>query len=234
MWHHRAMSKNTVLIVEDEEDIRTLLRYNLGKEGFSVTAVESGELGLQHAIANHPDLIVLDLMLPGMDGLSVCRALKNSDQTCDIPIIIASAKGEEADIITGLEMGADDYVAKPYSPKVLIARLRALLRRTGQQPADQGAAVRVHELEIDPVKFKARLAGEKLALTTNEFHVLHYLARHVGWVFTRYQIVNAVRGEDYVVTERAIDVQIAGLRKKLGKHADYIETVRGIGYRFKE
>ena len=228
------MSKNTVLIVEDEEDIRTLLLYNLGKEGFSVTAVESGELGLQHAIANHPDIIILDLMLPGMDGLSVCRTLKNNDETRGIPIIIASAKGEEADIITGLEMGADDYVAKPFSPKVLIARLRALLRRTGQQPADQSAAVRIHELEIDPVKFKARLAGEKLALTTNEFHVLHYLARHTGWVFTRYQIVNAVRGEDYVVTERAIDVQIAGLRKKLGKHADYIETVRGIGYRFKE
>lgn len=228
------MSKNTVLIVEDEEDIRTLLLYNLGKEGFSVTAVESGELGLQHAIANHPDLIILDLMLPGMDGLSVCRTLKSSDETRGIPIIIASAKGEEADIITGLEMGADDYVAKPFSPKVLIARLRALLRRTGQQPADQSAAVRIHELEIDPVKFKIRLAGEKLELTTNEFHVLHYLARHVGWVFTRYQIVNAVRGEDYVVTERAIDVQIAGLRKKLGKYADYIETVRGIGYRFKE
>jgi two-component system phosphate regulon response regulator PhoB len=234
MWHHCAMSKDTVLIVEDEEDIRTLLLYNIGKEGFSVTAVESGELGLQHAIANHPDLIILDLMLPGMDGLSVCRTLKNNDETRDIPIIIASAKGEEADIITGLEMGADDYVAKPFSPKVLIARLRALLRRTGQQPADQSAAVRIHELEIDPVRFKARLAGEKLALTTNEFHVLHYLARHTGWVFTRYQIVNAVRGEDYVVTERAIDVQIAGLRKKLGKHADYIETVRGIGYRFKE
>ena len=228
------MSKNTVLIVEDEEDIRTLLLYNLGKEGFSVTAVESGELGLQHAIANHPDLIILDLMLPGMDGLSVCRTLKSSDETRGIPIIIASAKGEEADIITGLEMGADDYVAKPFSPKVLIARLRALLRRTGQQPADQSAAVRIHELEIDPVKFKVRLAGEKLELTTNEFHVLHYLARHVGWVFTRYQIVNAVRGEDYVVTERASDVQIAGLRKKLGKYADYIETVRGIGYRFKE
>jgi two-component system alkaline phosphatase synthesis response regulator PhoP len=228
------MSKNTVLIVEDEEDIRILLHYNLSKEGFSVTAVESGELGLQHAIANHPDIIILDLMLPGMDGLTVCQRLKNSDETRDIPIIIASAKGEEADIITGLEMGADDYVAKPFSPKVLIARMRALLRRTRQQPAEQGAAVRVHELEIDPVRFKAWLAGQQLDLTSNEFHVLHYMARHVGWVFTRYQIVNAVRGEDYVVTERAIDVQIAGLRKKLGKHADYIETVRGIGYRFKE
>ena len=228
------MSKNTVLIVEDEEDIRTLLIYNLGKEGFSVTAVESGELGLQHAIESHPDLIILDLMLPGMDGLSVCRALKNSDNTRQIPIIIASAKGEEADIITGLEMGADDYVAKPFSPKVLVARIHALMRRTVQKQADQSDVVKSHELELDPVKFKAKLAGEKLELTSNEFHVLHFLARHGGWVFTRYQIVNAVRGEDYVVTERAIDVQIAGLRKKLGKYADYIETVRGIGYRFKE
>jgi len=228
------MSKNTVLIVEDEEDIQTLLVYNLGKEGFSVTAVESGEQGLQHAIANHPDLIILDLMLPGMDGLSVCRALKKSDKTRGIPIIIASAKGEEADIITGLEMGADDYVAKPFSPKVLIARIHALLRRAGKQPADQDDVVRIHELEIDPVRFKTTLAGDKLELTSNEFHMLHFLARNNGRVYTRYQIVNAVRGEDYIVTERAIDVQIAGMRKKLGKHADYIETVRGIGYRFKE
>lgn len=227
------MSNNTVLIVEDE-DIRTLLAYNLGKEGFSVTAVESGEQGLQIAIANHPDLIILDLMLPGMDGFSVCRALKKSDETRGIPIIIASAKGEEADIITGLEMGADDYVVKPFSPKVLNARIHALMRRTGQQPADQDDVVRIHELELDPVRFKARLAGEKLELTSNEFHVLHFMARHSGRVFTRYQIVNAVRDEDYIVTERAIDVQIAGIRKKLGKHADYIETVRGIGYRFKE
>lgn len=227
------MSNNTVLIVEDE-DIRTLLAYNLGKEGFSVTAVESGEQGLQLAIANHPDLIILDLMLPGMDGFSVCRALKKSYETRGNPIIIASAKGEEADIITGLEMGADDYVVKPFSPKVLNARIHALMRRTGQQPADQDDVVRIHELELDPVRFKARLAGEKLELTSNEFHVLHFMARHSGRVFTRYQIVNAVRDEDYIVTERAIDVQIAGIRKKLGKHADYIETVRGIGYRFKE
>ena len=228
------MSKNTVLIVEDEEDIRALLLYNLAKAGFSATAVESGEEALQHALADWPDLIILDLMLPKMDGLSVCRELKSSDKTRDIPIIIASAKGEEADIITGLEMGADDYLTKPFSPKVLIARIRALLRRTDQKPADRDDAVRIHELELDPVRFRARLAGDELVLTTNEFRVLHFLARHAGWVFTRYQIVNAVRGEDYVVTERAIDVQIAGLRKKLGDYADYIETVRGIGYRFKE
>lgn len=228
------MSKNTVLIVEDEEDIRALLLYNLAKEGYSATAVESGEQALNHALTHHPDLIVLDLMLPGMDGLSVCRELKNNNRSCDIPVVIASAKGEEADIITGLEMGADDYITKPFSPKVLIARIRALLRRTGQQPTDESAPVRIHELEIDPARFKARLDGNKLDLTTNEFRALHFLASHAGWVFTRYQIVNAVRGEDYVVTERAIDVQIAGLRKKLGIHADYIETVRGIGYRFKE
>lgn len=228
------MPKNTILIVEDEEDIQTLLVYNLGKEGFTATAVESGELGLQHALDHQPDLIVLDLMLPGMDGLSVCREMKSSGKTRDIPIIIASAKGEEADIVTGLEMGADDYITKPFSPKVLIARIRALLRRSARKLADKDDSLRVHELEIDPARFKARLAGAKLELTANEFRVLHFLATHAGWVFTRYQIVNAVRGEDYVVTERAIDVQIAGLRKKLGKYADYIETVRGIGYRFKE
>jgi len=234
MWHHCTMPNNTVLIVEDEEDIRTLLVYNLEKEGFSVTAVETGEQGLQHALADHPDLIILDLMLPGMDGLSVCRALKNGDTTRDIPVIIASAKGEEGDIIAGLEMGADDYVAKPFSPKVLIARIHAMMRRGAQQPTDQGDMVRIHELELDPGKYKARLAGKGLELTSNEFHMLHFLARNSGWVFTRYQIVNAVRGEHYIVTERAIDVQIAGLRKKLGKYSNYIETVRGIGYRFKE
>ena len=173
-------------------------------------------------------------MLPGMDGLSVCRQLKNNKDTRDIPIIIASAKGEEADIVTGLELGADDYIAKPFSPKVLIARVRALLRRSHQPPADAGTTIKIHDFVIDPNKFKITVAGKKLNVTANDFKILHFLASHAGWVFTRYQIVNAVRGEDYVVTERAIDVQIAGLRKKLGKHAEYIETVRGIGYRFRE
>lgn len=227
------MPKNCVLIVEDEEDIQTLLIYNLSKAGFVPIAVESGEEGLQSALEKRPDVIVLDLMLPGMDGLSVCRTLKSNDKTSDIPIIIASARGEESDIITGLEMGADDYITKPFSPKVLIARIKALLRRSDRQSSDQDSVFRIHELEFEPSRFEVRLAGSDLTLTSNQYRLLHFLSLNAGRVFTRYQIVNAVRGEDYIVTERAIDVQIVGLRKKLGQYSDYIETIRGIGYRFK-
>jgi len=227
------MPKNCVLIVEDEEDIQTLLIYNLSKAGFAPIAVESGEEGLQSALEKRPDVIVLDLMLPGMDGLSVCRTLKSNDKTSDIPIIIASARGEESDIITGLEMGADDYITKPFSPKVLIARIKALLRRSDRQSSEQDSVFRIHELEFEPSRFEVRLAGSDLTLTSNQYRLLHFLSLNAGRVFTRYQIVNAVRGEDYIVTERAIDVQIVGLRKKLGQYSDYIETIRGIGYRFK-
>ncbi|MDX2478645.1 MAG: response regulator transcription factor [Gammaproteobacteria bacterium] len=227
------MPKNCVLIVEDEEDIQTLLIYNLSKAGFVPIAVESGEEGLQIALEKRPDVIVLDLMLPGMDGLSVCRTLKSNDKTSDIPIIIASARGEESDIITGLEMGADDYITKPFSPKVLIARIKALLRRSDRQSSEQDSVFRIHELEFEPSRFEVRLAGSDLTLTSNQYRLLHFLSLNAGRVFTRYQIVNAVRGEDYIVTERAIDVQIVGLRKKLGQYSDYIETIRGIGYRFK-
>jgi two-component system alkaline phosphatase synthesis response regulator PhoP len=228
------MTRQLILIIEDDEDIRELLVYNLEKNGFEVEAVESGETGLASAGARKPDLILLDLMLPGMDGLSVCRQLKAGKATHEIPIIIISAKGEETDIITGLELGADDYLAKPFSPNILLSRVRAVLRRIGQSLPDESAVLRVHELIIDPKKFKATLAGEALELTASEFRILYYLASHQGWVFTRYQIMDAIRGEGYVVTERAIDVQIAGLRKKLGEFYGYIETVRGVGYRFLE
>ncbi len=225
------MTKQRLLIIEDDEDIRELLVYNLEKNGYAAQAVETGEDGLASAGRHNPDLILLDLMLPGMDGLSVCRQLKGNKATREIPIIIVSAKGEEADIITGLELGADDYLAKPFSPNILLSRVRAVLRRIGQALPDEAAILKVHELVIDPKKFKATLAGETLDLTASEFRILYYLASHQGWVFTRYQIMDAIRGEGYVVTERAIDVQIAGLRKKLGDHSDYIETVRGVGYR---
>jgi len=225
------MTKQRLLIIEDDEDIRELLVYNLEKNGYATQAVETGEDGLASAGRYNPDLILLDLMLPGMDGLSVCRQLKGNKATREIPIIIVSAKGEEADIITGLELGADDYLAKPFSPNILLSRVRALLRRIGQALPDEAAILKAHELVIDPKKFKATLAGEPLDLTASEFRILYYLASHQGWVFTRYQIMDAIRGEGYVVTERAIDVQIAGLRKKLGDHSDYIETVRGVGYR---
>jgi two-component system alkaline phosphatase synthesis response regulator PhoP len=228
------MTRQRILIIEDDEDIRELLVYNLEKNGYEVEAAESGETGLASAGIRKPDLVLLDLMLPGMDGLSVCRQLKSGSVTHEIPIIIISAKGEEADIITGLELGADDYLAKPFSPNILLSRVRAVLRRTGQSLPDESAVLRVHELLIDPKKFKATLAGQTLDLTASEFRILYYLASHQGWVFTRYQIMDAIRGEGYVVTERAIDVQIAGLRKKLGEFSSYIETVRGVGYRFLE
>ena len=228
------MTRQRILIIEDDEDIRELLAYNLEKNGYEVEAAESGETGLASAGTRKPDLILLDLMLPGMDGLSVCRQLKADKATRESSIIIISAKGEEADIITGLELGADDYLAKPFSPNILISRVRAVLRRLGQTVPDETSVLKVHDLVIDPKKFKAMLAGQVLDLTASEFRILFYLASHQGWVFTRYQIMDAIRGEGYVVTERAIDVQIAGLRKKLGEFSGYIETVRGVGYRFLE
>jgi two-component system phosphate regulon response regulator PhoB len=234
LWHHSAMTSQKILIIEDDEDIRELLVYNLEKNGYEAEAVESGETGLASAISHKPDLILLDLMLPGVDGLSVCRQLKAGKETHDVPIIIISAKGEETDIITGLELGADDYLAKPFSPNILLSRVRAVLRRIGQTLPDETAILKAHDLDIDPKKFKAMLAGQPLNLTASEFRILYYLASHRGWVFTRYQIMDAIRGEGYVVTERAIDVQIAGLRKKLGEYSGYIETVRGVGYRFLE
>ena len=228
------MTRQSILIIEDDEDIRELLIYNLEKNGYEAEAVESGEAGLASAIRRKPDLILLDLMLPGMDGLSVCRQLKNGKATNDVPIVIISAKGEETDIITGLELGADDYLAKPFNPNILLSRVRAVLRRIGQTLPDETTILKAHDLVIDPKKFKAMLAGQPLDLTASEFRILYYLASHRGWVFTRYQIMDAIRGEGYVVTERAIDVQIAGLRKKLGEYSGYIETVRGVGYRFLE
>lgn len=228
------MAKEKILIIEDEEDILELVRYNLSKEGYLVTGVTSGEEGLHRSRTESPDLVVLDLMLPGMDGLDVCRVLKNDKETRHLPIIMISAKGEEADIVSGLELGADDYVTKPFSPRILLARVKAVLRRKLSEPADSEAVLNAHELSIHPGRFELICDGEKIELTLTEFQILHFLARHPGWVFTRYQIVDAVKGKDYPVTDRAVDVQIVGLRKKLGKFGRYVETVRGVGYRFKE
>ena len=224
----------TILVVEDEDDLRDIIIYNLDREGYKTIGAETGEHGLEQAIKMNPDLIILDLMLPGMNGLDVCRQIKQDENTHAMPIIIVSAKGEEADIITGLELGADDYVAKPFSPHILLARVRALLRRSEQGDRGGGSHLKIDGLEIDANKFQLSIDGAPVDLTKSEFNILYYLANHRGWVFTRYQIVDAIRGDDYVVTERAIDVQIAGLRKKLGSHSSLIETVRGVGYRFKE
>jgi two-component system phosphate regulon response regulator PhoB len=228
------VARESILVVEDDDDIRELLRYNLSKEGFQVSAAASGEEALKTARAALPDLILLDLMLPGVDGLEVCRLLKQDPQTRNLPLVMLTAKGEEADIVTGLELGADDYITKPFSPRVLLARLRAVLRRRRAEAPTATAPLKVHELVIHPGRHEVLLAGRPANLTVTEFRLLHLLARQPGWVFTRAQIVNQVHGEDYPVTDRAVDVQIVSLRKKLGPYGKYVETVRGIGYRFKE
>jgi two-component system phosphate regulon response regulator PhoB len=181
-----------------------------------------------------PDLVVLDLMLPGIDGLEVCKTLKNDPATRQIPVVMLTAKGEEVDVVTGLELGADDYIPKPFSPRVLVARIRAALRRQIQETANENATIQVHDLTIHPGRHQVLVKDKPVDLTATEFRVLHFLARRPGWVFTRYQIVDAVHGYDYPVTDRSVDVQIVGLRKKMGSAGKYIQTVRGVGYRFKE
>jgi two-component system alkaline phosphatase synthesis response regulator PhoP len=225
------MSKESILVMEDEEDILELLKYNLAKEGYRVTAVGSGEEGLK---ATLPDLILLDLMLPGMDGLEVCRRFKQDARTRHVPIVMLTAKGEEADIVAGLELGADDYITKPFSPRVLLARVRAVLRRHAPAPSEEDTPLVLHDLTIHPGRHEVLVQGRPVELTATEFRLLTMLARRPGWVFTRSQIVQEVHGEDYPVTDRAVDVQIVWLRKKLGSCGKYIGTVRGVGYRFTE
>jgi two-component system alkaline phosphatase synthesis response regulator PhoP len=223
-----------ILVVDDEEDLLELVRYNLAKDGYLVECVTTGEEALKAARREPPDLIVLDWMLPSVDGLEVCRRLKGEARTRDVPIVMLTAKGEEGDMIAGLERGADDYIAKPFSPRVLSARVRALLRRgEARKRSEMETTIDVHELSIHPGRHEATLAGRPVELTYTEFALLQFLARRPGWAFTRTQIVDAVKGEDYPVTERSVDVQVAGLRKKLGTFGSYIETVRGVGYRFR-
>lgn len=229
------MSKARILVIEDEEDILALIQYNLIKAGYRVECVTSGEEGVAKATALHPDLVILDLMLPGINGFEVCRRLRAEPGTADLPVIMLTAKGEDADIVSGLEIGADDYLTKPFSPQVLKARIQAVLRRRGSAgPEFSGQPVAVHDLVVDPGRGKVLVAGREVELTLTEFRLLYLLAGRPGWVFTRTQIVDAIRGEGYAVTDRAVDVQVVGLRKKLGDAGSYIETVRGVGYRFKE
>ena len=228
------MAGENILVVEDEKDIQELVSYNLTKENFKVRCVPSGEEGLKAARAQPPDLMVLDLMLPGVDGLEVCRRLKQDPSTEQIPIVMLTAKGEESDIVAGLELGADDYVTKPFSLRVFITRVRAVIRRKKTGVRDSQDLLKFPDLEIHPGRHEVRVQGKAVDLTFTEFGILQFLASRPGWVFTRYQIVEAVRGEDYSVTDRSVDFQIVGLRKKLGPVAGRIETVRGVGYRFKE
>ncbi|AKJ63569.1 response regulator [Kiritimatiella glycovorans] len=227
------MAKEYLLAVEDEEDILELVRFNLARNGYEVGTAATGEEALKSVGKRKPDLIILDLMLPGLDGIEVCRQLKSGSETADIPVVMLTARGEESDIVTGLEIGADDYITKPFSPRVLMARIKAVLRRRElEETTSEEDVLRVRDLVIHPGRHEVTLDGNTVELTYSEFRVLHFLARRPGWVFTRYQIVDAVHGEDYPVTERSVDVQIVGLRKKLGRAGKYIETVRGVGYRF--
>lgn len=228
------MSQAKILVVEDEEDVLELVRYNLEKNGYLTDTALNGRKAIEKARSKSPALILLDLMLPEVDGLEVCRTVKKDPKTADIPVIMLTAKGTEADIVAGLEMGADDYITKPFSPRVLMARVKAVLRRKETRPDANMATIRIHAIEIDPRRHKVTVNNKPVQLTTTEFSLLKFLASRPGWVFTRYQIVDAVHGSDYPVTDRSVDVQIVGLRKKLGDAGRYIETVRGVGYRFQE
>lgn len=230
------MPRETILIVDDEEDIVELIKYNLKTEGYVILTAGTGEQAIKSARKSRPDLIVLDLMLPGIDGLEVTRYLKNNDQTADIPIVMVTAKGEESDVVTGLELGANDYISKPFSPRELVARIRAILRRRRKNgEKETGSGIRqVGDMVIDRARHVVTIQGENVDLTLSEFELLSFfggkkrLGVHPGADH------DAIHGENYAVTERSIDVIIVGLRKKLKSHADCIETVRGVGYRFKD
>jgi two-component system phosphate regulon response regulator PhoB len=228
------MAQEHILVVDDEDDILELVRYNLAKAGYKVTAVASGEDAIKNARSKLPDLVLLDLMLPGVDGLEVCNTLRRDQRTANIPIVMLTARGDEADIVTGLELGADDYITKPFSPRVMLARVKAVLRRRTRQPAEEKAVLKLKDLVIHPGRHEVMVRSKRVDLTSTEFRILHLLARRPGWVFTRQQIIDAARGEEYPVTDRSVDVHIAGLRKKLGPLGTRIETVHGVGYRFRE
>lgn len=225
------MSKERILAVDDEEDILELIRYNLVKEGFDVICAENGEKCLELTATHSPDLIVLDLMMPGIDGLDVCKKLKNDPDTLNLPIIMLTAKSTESDIVVGLELGADDYVVKPFSPRILIARIKSVLRRS-QKSDDTGDLIRRAGFAVNSSGREVTYKGEEIYLTFSEFEILKLLISHPGRVFSRLQIMKAARNDDYIVTERAIDVQIVNIRKKLKDGGKCIRTVRGVGYKF--
>lgn len=229
------MAKSKVLVIEDEPDILEVLTYNLEREGHKVICCRDGEQGLSRIRTDNPDLVILDLMLPGMDGVEVCRQVKADPVTRSIPVIMVTAKGEESDIVLGLGIGADDYISKPFSPRELIARVKVVLRRgAGRDDAAGGERLVRGDMEIDLGRFVVRVADQPVNLTPTEMRLLHFLASHPGRVFPRAHLLSRVIGEDAIVTDRNIDVHIRALRQKLGEHSDFIETVRGVGYRFAE
>jgi two-component system phosphate regulon response regulator PhoB len=232
------VARETILVVEDDEDIQQLVGYNLAKAGLQVLYAENGEQALAQVKRELPDLMVLDIMLPHLTGFEVCKILRKDPQTKNLPIIMLTAKGEENDVTTGLDLGADDYITKPFSPKILVSRIKAALRRREELSGEEGgnakgSLIKIHDIVIDTKRYEVIVDGVLVALTVTEFSILDLLARRPGWVFSRQQIIDGVRGYDYVITPRAVDVQVFGLRKKLGEAGEHIETVRGVGYRMK-
>jgi two-component system, OmpR family, alkaline phosphatase synthesis response regulator PhoP len=233
-----TVARETVLVVDDERDILELVKYNLDKEGYQVVTVTTGEDALLATHNKMPDIILLDLMLPGVDGLEVCRRLKTDPKTSAIPVVMLTAKGDEADVVTGLELGAADYVTKPFSPRVLTARIRAVLRR-GEAAESTASVIRIKDLVIHPGRHQVSVNDRQVDLTASEFRIVVFLARRPGWVFTRQQIVDAAQGDDVFVserfvTDRSVDVHMVSLRRKLGEAGSYIETVGGVGYRLQD
>jgi len=227
------MPKKTVLTIDDEKDLIELVRYNLEKEGFRVRAALDGETGLAMALQEKPDLVLVDLMLPGMDGLEVCRRLRADSRTAAIPLIMLTAKADESDRVVGLELGADDYVTKPFSPRELTARIRALLRRTAGYH-EPPALLRHGDLVIDLERRQVTCGDRAIELTATEFRLLHFLASHPGRVYSRGELIDNVLGRDVEVLDRTVDVHILALRRKLGKDGALVDTVRGFGYRFQQ
>jgi two-component system phosphate regulon response regulator PhoB len=224
------MANETILIVEDDADIRELIRYNMEREGYKVALCASAELAKTWIAKKIPDLILLDLMLPGTDGFTFCRELRKSERTAQIPVIMVTARVEDADIVAGLEVGADDYITKPFSARVLAARVKTALRRKKSDPEDASSILVRGPFEIDPVHHVAKVKGVPVLLTVGEFKSLDLFMRRPGVVFSRYQIVDAIHDGEHASTDRAVDVLIVGLRKKLGSCSDWIETIRGVGY----
>ncbi|MDK9700128.1 MAG: response regulator transcription factor [bacterium] len=229
------MNREMIYIVEDEDDIAELERYNLIRDGYRVKVFGTGEAALEQIKTEPPDLLLLDLMLPGIDGLTVCRRIKNEFFKATFPVIMVTAKGEEADIVTGLELGADDYIVKPFSPRVLLARVKSVLRRQQTSEVEiDNESIKHDAMSILPDRHEVIVEGKPVKLTGTEFRILYALVRRVGRVFTRYQLVDFARGGDAMVTDRSIDVHIVAIRRKLGEIGKLIETVHGVGYRCKE
>jgi two-component system phosphate regulon response regulator PhoB len=224
------MANENILIVEDDTDIRELVRYNMEREGYKVALCSSSEQAKTWIAKKIPDLILLDLMLPGTDGFSFCRELRKTERTAQVPVIMVTARVEDADIVAGLEVGADDYVTKPFSARVLVARVKTALRRKKADPSDASAILVRGPFEIDRVHHIAKVKGKIVTLTVGEFKSLDLFMRRPGVVFSRYQIVDAIHDGEHASTDRAVDVLIVGLRKKLGSCSDWIETIRGVGY----